>query len=196
MKGEHEKEDEEQKRAQEAPEGERRAQEEQEREAKTQEEEGWQVRETEALEGQERKANAQEEHEEEVEGTTREGSVEERKETNSMQQENEVSNRHMTWGRNAWWIRGNNGPHMRTARGRRRTWRAARRAAEQALMTTGSKRPRVMPKRYRERNGEEKKGERQTTQCNANTLHLVIRLPTTTTPTTPTSAAAAAMRQQ
>ena len=98
------------------------------------------------------------EHEEEVEGTTREGSVEERKETNSMQQENEVSNRHMTWWRNAWWIRVNNGPHMRTARGRRRTWRAARRAAEQALMTTGLKRPRVLPKRYRERNGEEKKG--------------------------------------
>ena len=90
------------------------------------------MRETEALEGQERKVGAQGEHAEEGEGTTREGSVEERKETNSMQRENEVSNRHMTWWRNAWWIRVNNGPHMRTARGRRRTWRAARRAAEQA----------------------------------------------------------------
>ena len=38
----------------------------------------------------------------------------------------------MTWWRNAWWIRVNNGSHMWTARGRRRTWRAARRAAEQA----------------------------------------------------------------
>ena len=36
-----------------------------------------------------------------------------------------------------------------------------------------------------------KKGERQTRQCNANTLHLVIYVPTTTTPTT---TAAAAMR--
>ena len=90
------------------------------------------MRETEALEGQERKVKAQGEHEEEGEGTTREGSVEERKETNSMQEGNEVSNRHMTWWRNAWWIRVNHGPHMRTARGRRRTWRAARRAAEQA----------------------------------------------------------------
>ena len=46
--------------------------------------------------------------------------------------ENDVSKRHMTWWRSAWWIRVDNGPHLRTARGRRRTWRAARRAAEQA----------------------------------------------------------------
>ena len=30
------------------------------------------------------------------------------------------------------WVRVNNGPNMRTARGRRRIWRAARQAAEQA----------------------------------------------------------------
>ena len=43
-----------------------------------------------------------------------------------------MSNRHMTRWQNAWWVRVNNGPHMRSARGRRRIWRAARQAAEQA----------------------------------------------------------------
>ena len=47
-----------------------------------------------------------------------------------MHEENDVSNRHMTWWRNAWWIRVDSGPHLRTARVRR-IWRAAR-AAEQA----------------------------------------------------------------
>ena len=42
-----------------------------------------------------------------------------------------------------------------------------------------------------ERQEEEGERERQTRQCHANTLHLVIHLPTTTTPTT---TAAAAMR--
>ena len=51
---------------------------------------------------------------------------------NSLHEENHVSDRHMTWWRNAWWVRVNNGPNMRTARGRRRIWRAARQAAEQA----------------------------------------------------------------
>ena len=36
-----------------------------------------------------------------------------------------MSNRHMTWWHNAWWVRVNNGPHLRTARDRRRVWRAA-----------------------------------------------------------------------
>ena len=51
---------------------------------------------------------------------------------NSLHEESRASDRHMTWWRNAWWVRVNNGPHMRTARGRRRIWRAARQAAEQA----------------------------------------------------------------
>ena len=37
-----------------------------------------------------------------------------------------------------------------------------------------------------------RKGERQTRQCNGNTLHLVIHLPATTTATATTSTAAAA----
>ena len=51
---------------------------------------------------------------------------------NSLHEESHASDRYMTWWRNAWWVRVNNGPHMRTARGRRRIWRAARQAAEQA----------------------------------------------------------------
>ena len=63
--------------------------------------------------------------------TTQDKCVGAKKETNSVH-ENDVSKRHMTWWKNAWWIRVDSGPHMRTARGRRRIWRAARRAAEQA----------------------------------------------------------------
>ena len=47
----------------------------------------------------------------------------------------------------------------------------------------------------RPREGEKwrrRKGERQTRQSNANTLHLVIHLPTTTTPTAAAASAATA----
>ena len=44
----------------------------------------------------------------------------------------DVSDRHITRWKNAWWIRVNSGPHIRSARGRRRTWRAAKQEAEQA----------------------------------------------------------------
>ena len=81
---------------------------------------------------EERKVQAQEGYEGKEEMTTQGECVEEKKEMNSMQVESDVSNRHMTWWKNAWWIRVDGGPHMRTARGRRRIWRAARRAAEQA----------------------------------------------------------------
>ena len=59
---------------------------------------------------------------------------------------------------------------------------------------TGSKRPRVLPKRHRERRGEEER-DRQNKQCNENTLHLVL---TTATPTAAaaTAAATAAVRLQ
>ena len=81
---------------------------------------------------EEREVEDQEGHEGKEEMTTQEECVETKKETNSMHEESDVSNRHMTWWKNAWWIRMDGGPHMRTARGRRRIWRAARRAAEQA----------------------------------------------------------------
>ena len=114
--------EEEERREQEAREDEIRAQEEREKEAKAQEE----------RREEERKVQAQEGHEEAEEVTTQEKCVEAKKETNSMQEECDVSKRHMTWWKNAWWIRMDGGPHMRTARCRRRIWRADRRAAEQA----------------------------------------------------------------
>ena len=123
----------EERKAQEAHD-EEKAQEEQEKEVSAQGERESQVREGKAQgeRREEREVEAQERHEGEEEMTTQEKCVEAKKEANSMHEENDVSNRHMTWWRNAWWIRVDNGPHMRTARGRRRTWRAARRAAEQA----------------------------------------------------------------
>ena len=74
--------------------------------------------------------------------TTQVECVEEKKETNSLQEENDVSNRHMTWWKSAWWIRVDNGPHMS---GRHE---AVDESGEQPegqpnrlAMTTGSKRP-------------------------------------------------------
>ena len=67
--------------------------------------------------------------------TTQENCVETRKGMNSMNEENDVSNRHMTWWRNAWWVRMDSGPHLRTARGRRKVWRAATRAARDTCDT-------------------------------------------------------------
>ena len=61
--------------------------------------------------------------------------IEEKREGESRNQiceDSDVSNRHMTWLRKAWWIQIDDGSSMRSARGRRRVWRAARRAAEQA----------------------------------------------------------------
>ena len=64
--------------------------------------------------------------------TSQEKCVEAKKEATSLHGGNDASSRHMTWWKNAWWIRVDSGPLLRTARGRRRIWRAARRAAEQA----------------------------------------------------------------
>ena len=70
------------------------------------------------------------------------------KETNSTHEENDVSNGHMTRWRNAWWTRADSGPHLRTARGRRRTWRAAR-ATEQALDDDGVEESQSLPEEVR-----------------------------------------------
>ena len=64
---------------------------------------------------------------------------------NSVHDECHVSNRHVTRWHNAWWIRVDNGPHMRSARGRRRTWRGKRpnrSATETGLERPGGKRER------------------------------------------------------
>ena len=100
---------------------------------------------------EEGKVEAQEGHEGKEEMTTHEECVEAKKETNSMHEESDVSNRHMTWWRDAWLIRMDGGPHMRTARGR----------PNRPATTTGWKRPRAQPKRQRERNGEGRNGSKR-----------------------------------
>ena len=82
-----------------------------------------------------RPRGGREQESEEVRNRTQEECVEEKREEESSNQiceDSDVSNRHMTWWRKAWWIRIDDGSSMRSARGRRRVWRAARRAAEQA----------------------------------------------------------------
>ena len=149
---------EEQRRAQEAQD-EKRAQEEQERlarEAKAQEERREQDREAVTQEGHEGEVKAQEEQGEEA---------------NSLHEGSHVSDRHMTWWRNAWWVRVNNGPHLQTARDRRRVWRAATRAAQE-VRETGK-----VPGRERE--------EWEKRETESNTLHVIFHF-------NPTAAAAAA----
>ena len=183
---------EEQRRAQKAQE-QRRAQEEQEREAKAQEErkkevkdqeererlarkakaqeeQEWQTRKTEAPKEQgvqERRVEAQGGHEDEGDETTREGSVEEKGEgTNSMQEKNHVSSRHMTWWQKSWWVRKDNGPHLRTARGRRQAWRAATRAAREMRVTDETQCESGGRERERDwGNGEEEKATHCTSCC-------------------------------
>ena len=147
--------EEEKRRAQEARE-EKRAQEVQE-ERKGQEE-------------REKEARAQEGHEGKEEMTTQEECIEEKKETYSMQEDNDVSNRHMLWWKNSWWFREDNGPHLRTARGRRRTWRAARRAAEQARDEDRVEETQSLAQEAEGKKWGRRKGERdQTTQCKHST---------------------------
>ena len=103
--------------------------------------------------------------------TTQGECVEEKKEMNSMHEETDVSNRYLTWWKNAWWIRVDRGPHMRTARGRRRIWRAARRAAEQTRDDDRvEETQRGLPRRQSVRNGEEKKEEKDRTSSAVKTL--------------------------
>ena len=93
------------------------------REARAKEERTEQEREVEAQGGHESDVKALKGPESEMKAH---GGQEE--DVNSVHDECHVSNRHMTWWHNAWWIRVDSGPHMRSARGRRRTWRAARQA--------------------------------------------------------------------
>ena len=123
--------------------------------------------------------------------TTQEKCVEEQKETNSMHEESHVSNRHMTWWHNAWWIRVDNGPHMRSARGRRRVWRAARRAAEQARNEDGAGEVQRLAEEAEREKWERRQTDRQTRQGSENTLHLVLHLPQNASATATTTATAA-----
>ena len=126
----------------------------------------------EARERQEREARALWEHEE---GERRRTPGERREEEtrNRMCEDRDVSNRHMSLVELSWWIRVDDGPTLRTAKGGRRTWRAATRAAADA--------------------GRAKWGEREsgTRRWNESTLHVVLHLPSNATAITATTAAAA-----
>ena len=106
-----------------------------------------------------------------------------------MHEDNDVSNRHMTWWRKAWWIRIDDGSSMRSARGRRRIWRAATRAAEQARdgdWFEKTQRPAEEAEGEKWRKGRR---ERQSEQCSENTLHIVLHLPATASATAAAAAA-------
>ena len=103
---------------------------------------------------------------------------------NSTFEDNDVSNRHMTWWKRSRWIRNDDGSSMRSTRGRRSGRRArdgdgvgeTQRQAEEAEGEKWGRR----------------KGERQTRQRSEKTLHIVWHLPTTAA--TKTAGAAAATR--
>ena len=130
-----------------------------------QEERTEQEREAKAQGGHESDVKAQEGHEGEVKAHEEQG-----EDVNSLHEESHVSNRHMTWWHNAWWVRVDNGPHLRTARDRRRVWRAVTRAAQE-VRDTG-----------RVAGGEREKWEQgKTERTESNTLHVVFHFPTATT---------------
>ena len=126
-------------------------------------------RERKVQEAREKEANAQEERRRE----------EEMRDDNSLHEESHASDRHMTWWRNAWLIRMDSGPHLGTARDRRRVWRAATRAAREVRETR-----KVL-------GGKGEKWETGSKESNANVLHLVFHFPNASTP-----AAAATVRLQ
>ena len=70
----------------------------------------------------------------------------------------DVSTRHMTWWRSARWIRIEDGLTLRTASGRRRTWRAATRAVEE--------RQKGRKRRERERQKARSACKRKYSNCN------------------------------
>ena len=85
--------------------------------------------------------------------------------------------------------------HMRSARGRRRVWRAARRAAEQARDEDGAGEAQRLADEAEREKWERRQTDRQIRQGSENTLHLVLHLPqnasATATATVATTAAAA-----
>ena len=113
--------------------------------------------------------------------TTQENCVETKKETNSMYEESDV----MTWWRNAWWVRMDNGPHLRTV------WRAAMKAA-------GNARDRKVAGGER----EEWETRRKANNTNVHTLYSISHCnktataPATTTTTVAITTAVAAMERQ
>ena len=133
-----------------------KAQEEQAREARAQEER------EEGVSVQEEQVEAHEGHAGEEAMTTQKKCVEEQKETNSMHEENDVSNGHMARWRDAWWVRVDNGPHLRS----------------ETEQVAGEER--------------EKWEQGTTGRKESNTLHVVFHFPTASTTNTTTAAGTAA----
>ena len=124
------------------------------RKAEALEERRGQERKIDVQEGQEREVKAQGEHEEEREESTREESVEGKKEEmNSMHEESHVSKRHMSWWRG--WIRVHDGPHMRSARGDAESGEQPDKRQSRFAKRAGSKRPEGEKERERDRKGGE-----------------------------------------
>ena len=85
------------------------------------------------------------------------------------------------------------GPHMRTARGRRRIWRAARRAAEQARDGDWVEEIQSSAEEAEgEKWGRKKREQGRNRREESNILHIVLHLPATATATAATTSAAAA----
>ena len=145
-----------------------------------------------------RPRGGREKESEEVRNRTQEECVEEKREgehRNQFCENSDVSNRHMTWWRKAWWIRIDDGSSMRSARGRRRVWRAARRAAELArdddrVEETLSPAEEAKGETWGRKKREQGRNRREEN----NTLHIVLHLPSNATATTTATAAAAMCR--
>ena len=141
-----------------------------------QEERTEQEREAKAQGGHESDAKAQEGHEGEVKAHEEQGEDAEftaRREPRVEQTHDMVAQR--------MWVRVNNGPHLQTARDRRRVWRAATKAAQE-VRDTG-----------KVAGGEREKREQgKTERTVSNTLHVVFHFPSATNATTAAAAATAA----
>ena len=70
-----------------------------------------------------------------------------------------VSNRHMTWWQNAWWVRVNNGPHMRTAEGGVESGEQPD-SPNRLATKSGSERPRVKREKETGTDGEKDRADR------------------------------------
>ena len=136
------------------------------REARAKEERIEQEREVEAQGGARERSESPGGHEGEVKA---QGEQEE--DAKSLHEESHMSNRHMTWWQKSWWVRIDNGPHLRTVRGRRRAWRAATRAAREMRATQETQCE--SGEAERERPGKWEGRE-------SNTLHIVLHLSTST----------------
>ena len=106
-----------------------------------------------------------------------------------MHEDNDVPNRYMTWWKRACWMRIDDGSSMR---GRRRVWRAARRAAEQARDDDGVEETQRQADEAQGEKWESGKKEKQTRSRSENTLHIVLHLPSNAIATATTAAATAA----